>query len=348
MTGMKNKDRYWDCLDQAMDASHGGRTEEALAWLDEALKAVPDGAEAHNGRGEILWDESRIDEAVYEFELAALADPKFVSAHLNRVELLIEEIGEFEQAIVLCDDLLSGRGNLPRMDFATESEIYYLKSKALFYLDDLEGARFLVRRATKTYGDVGVYRSFEGQLSFELGMFDEALHNFERSTSLEPDSPHAFYYLGLVLERFDRSEEANIAFIRANSLDPEHYFLPTEVEESAFEQAVSEALTNLPRSMQAYVDPSLVMVEDFPNPDVLVEGKISPQVFGLFLGAPRSESLFSEIGRSQDRMILFKKNLEKVCRTHPELVDQIELTVRHEVGHYLGLDEDDLARLGLA
>ncbi len=53
---MKDKDRYWDCLDQAMEASHGGRTEEALAWLDEALKAQHDGAEARNGRGEILWD----------------------------------------------------------------------------------------------------------------------------------------------------------------------------------------------------------------------------------------------------------------------------------------------------
>ena len=47
-----------------MEASHGGRTEEALAWLDEALKAQPNGAEAHNGRGEILWDEGRIDEAL--------------------------------------------------------------------------------------------------------------------------------------------------------------------------------------------------------------------------------------------------------------------------------------------
>ena len=36
---MRNKDRYWDCLDQAMEASHGGRTEEALAWLDEANHA---------------------------------------------------------------------------------------------------------------------------------------------------------------------------------------------------------------------------------------------------------------------------------------------------------------------
>ena len=49
-----------------------------------------------------------------------------------------------------------------------------------------------------------------------------------------------------------------------------------------------------------------------------------------------------------DRIILFKKNLEKVCQDEEELIDQIQVTVRHEVGHYLGLDEDDLERLGLA
>src|SRR5512134_1630177 len=117
---MRDNDRYWDCLDQAMEASHGGRTEEALSWLEEAL---------------------------YELELAAMADPKFMTAHLNRTELLIEEMGEYEQALQLCDDLLSGRPELPRPDRATEAEIHYLKAKGLFYLDDLEGALFLVRRA---------------------------------------------------------------------------------------------------------------------------------------------------------------------------------------------------------
>ena len=133
---MKNKDRYWDCLDHAMEASHGGRTDEALAWLDEALKAHPGGAEAHNGRGEILWDEGRIDEALHEIEQATQADPKFGAAHLNRAEILIEELGEFEHAVQQCDRLLSGDPELPRPDKATEAEIYYLKSKGLFYMDD--------------------------------------------------------------------------------------------------------------------------------------------------------------------------------------------------------------------
>ncbi|MEO2163864.1 MAG: tetratricopeptide repeat protein, partial [bacterium] len=135
----KDKDRYWDCLDQAMEASHGGRIEEALAWLDEALRVHPDGAEAHNGRGEILWDDGRIDEALIEFDRATLADGKFTAAHLNRIELLIEELGEFGTAVRLADELLSGRSELPRPDRALQAEVYYLKSKTLFYQDDLEG-----------------------------------------------------------------------------------------------------------------------------------------------------------------------------------------------------------------
>jgi predicted Zn-dependent protease with MMP-like domain len=49
-----------------------------------------------------------------------------------------------------------------------------------------------------------------------------------------------------------------------------------------------------------------------------------------------------------DRVILFKKNLEKVCHDRNELLEQIQVTVKHEIGHYLGLDEEALERLGLA
>jgi predicted Zn-dependent protease with MMP-like domain len=49
-----------------------------------------------------------------------------------------------------------------------------------------------------------------------------------------------------------------------------------------------------------------------------------------------------------DRVILFKKNLEKWCRDADELVEQIHVTVKHEIGHYLGFSEEDLERLGLA
>jgi len=345
---MKNIDRYWDCLDQAMEASHGGRTDEALAWLDEALLAHPEGAEAHNGRGEILWDEGRIDESLHEFERSLVADPKFVTAHLNRIELLVEDLGEFEQAVALCDELISGNPTLPRLDHGSEAEVYYLKAKSVFYLDDLEGALFLVRRALKTGGEVPIYRAFDGQILFELGRFNEARRSLEVAATLDPESGHALYHLALVLERLGADDEAADAFARANALDPAHYPLPVAIDEAEFRKVAGEAIDNLPRSIREYVEDVPILVEDYPSPELLSEENISPQILGLYIGIPRTEAGVTDQPQDLTRVILFKKNLEKVCRDASELIEQIQVTVRHEVGHHLGLSEEDLERLGLA
>ena len=345
---MNDKDRYWDCLDRAMEASHGGRTDDALAWLDEALRAQPNGAEAHNGRGEILWDEGRIDEAGYQFELATQADPKFVTAHLNRIELLIEELGDHEQAIQYCDRLLAGRDPLPRPDRATEAEVLYLKSKALFYLDDLEGALFLVRRAIKTEGDIAIYRAFEGQILFEFGRFQEAKRVLDCAVAMDPEAAHAVYHLGLVLERLGPAAEAARAFAKANAYDPERYPLPVEIDEEGFRRAAADAFDNLPRSIREYVADALLVVEDFPSAEMLADERLSPQTLGLYVGVPRTEAGANDQPQDVERMILYKKNLEKICRDEDDLIEQIQVTVRHEIGHHLGLSEEDLEGLGLA
>ncbi len=345
---MRDKDRYWDCLDQAMDASHGGRTEEALAWLDEALKAHPGGAEAHNGRGEILWEAGKVEEALYEFDRAIAADPKFITAHLNRAELLIEGFNDYEQAMEHCDRLLAGSEDLPRLDRGVEAELYYLKSKSLFYVDDLEGALFLVRRALKAGGEQGVYRAFEGQLLFELGRFEEARSQLERSMALDPESAHAIYHFALVAERLGESDAAAGAFATADALEPENYPQPTEVDMETFERSAAEALENLPRSIREYVENVPLLIEDFPAEDLIRGENVSPQILGIFIGIPRTEAGVTEPTEDMDRVILFKKNLEKVCRDRSDLIEQIQVTVKHEIGHYLGLDEEDLERLGLA
>ena len=357
-----DKDRYWDCLDQAMDASHGGRVEEALAWLDEALKAHPGGAEAHNGRGEILWDEGRIDESLYEFDRAIEADSKFSSAHLNRLEILVEELAEYRLALEACDELLAGDASLPRLESVFQAEICYLKSKSLFYLDDLEGAVFLIRRSLKSLGDHPTYSAFEGHVLFEMGDYPASRRVLERAAHVDPDSPHVAYSLGLVLERVafeeghegatTREEEteaiAQMAFARANALDPLLFPIPLQVSEEFFADAVRVALDNLPASVREYIANVPLTVEGFPSLEMVKRERVSPQILGLFMGVPRTEASCTEQISDLDRVILFKRNLEKICRSRDELIEQIQITVRHEIGHYLGLDEGDLERLGLA
>ncbi len=345
---MLDQDRYWDCLDQAMQASSGGRVDEALAWLEEALRANPGGAEAHNGRGEILWDNGRHEEAQQEFGRAIEADHGLHAAHLNRVEILIEEFQEFEEALDLTDGLLA-----TALDRGIEAEIYYLKAKAYFYLEDLDGALFLLRRAIRTHGEVGVYRSFEGQILFEMGLYEEARRSLDRAGVLEPESPHTLYHSALVLEHLGALEKADKLFGQAAEQAPDQYPAPVRIEGPVFEAAAEAALGSLPQEIQRYVENCPILIEELPAQDLVRDFNVSPQLLGLFVGTPADEPGSSPTWgtapkEGPDQIFLFKRNLEKVAQTRAELIEQIQITVKHEIGHYLGFDEEEIDRLGLA
>jgi predicted Zn-dependent protease with MMP-like domain len=164
---------------------------------------------------------------------------------------------------------------------------------------------------------------------------------------MDPEAAHAVYHLGLVLERIGPVGEADRAFAKANALDPERYPLPVEVDEPTFRQAAADAFDNLPRSIREYVEDVPLLVEDFPSPELLAEENLSPQILGIYLGVPRTEAGANDQPQDLTRVILYKRNLEKVCRDEDELVEQIQITVRHEIGHHLGLSEEDLEGLGL-
>jgi predicted Zn-dependent protease with MMP-like domain/Flp pilus assembly protein TadD len=345
---MLDRDRYWDCLDQAHQASSGGRIEEALAWFDEALRANPNGAEAHSGRGEILWDNGRLEESLREFERAIEVDGELHAAHLNRIELLIEEFQDFEEALDSCDALLD-----LTLDPRTEAEVYYLKAKALFYLDDLDGGLFLLRRAIKVHGEEGIYRAFEGQILFEMGRYEDARYSLERSLALDSASAHALYHQALVLEHLGDPKTAEKLFARAANLAPEIYPLPLRIDRRAFEAAAEEALESLPGEIRRYIANCPVIVHDLPERELVQSENVSPQVLGLFQGIPATEPGASPthgtaVVLAPDRVLLFRRNLEKIAQSEEDLVEQIQITVKHEIGHFLGLDEEELERLGLA
>ena len=109
-----------------------------------------------------------------------------------------------------------------------------------------------------------------------------------------------------------------------------------------------EALDNLPRSIREYIADVPIVVEDYPSEEMIAEQNVSPQVLGLYIGVPRTEAESVQHDGDFTRVILYKKNVEKICRDRDDLIEQIQITVRHEVGHHLGLSEEDLERLGLA
>jgi predicted Zn-dependent protease with MMP-like domain len=72
---------------------------------------------------------------------------------------------------------------------------------------------------------------------------------------------------------------------------------------------------------------------------------LSPSCVGLFDPTPLAPGL--DVPGQPVRIFLYRKNLEISCFSEEELVDEIGVTLLHEIGHHFGLDESDLDERGL-
>jgi predicted Zn-dependent protease with MMP-like domain len=69
-------------------------------------------------------------------------------------------------------------------------------------------------------------------------------------------------------------------------------------------------------------------------------------LFGIFEGVPLTERSITEPPLYPDTILIFQEPLEEACDTVEELEEEIEITVVHEVAHFVGMSEERLAELG--
>jgi len=113
---------------------------------------------------------------------------------------------------------------------------------------------------------------------------------------------------------------------------------------AAFEDVVRRALDGVPPEIAAYLENVAVVVEDEPTDEELIEVGLDPEeetLFGLYQGVALTERE-QYGGVLPDRIVVYRLPLLEACRDRAELIREIQDTVVHEVGHYFGLDEDDL------
>jgi predicted Zn-dependent protease with MMP-like domain len=133
------------------------------------------------------------------------------------------------------------------------------------------------------------------------------------------------------------------------ALDPGAPPVPRLAPE-AFEGVIAEAIEALNPETKAALERCEIAVEPVPAVwmvDASDPAETPPDMLGLFAGASELERSEYETGVLPPRIFLFQRNLERACRTHAELVEQIRVTLLHEIGHMLGFDEKGVADLGL-
>jgi predicted Zn-dependent protease with MMP-like domain len=117
-----------------------------------------------------------------------------------------------------------------------------------------------------------------------------------------------------------------------------------------FVRLVEAALDALPERFRRRLHNIAVLVEDYPpgqrrgrsRPRPRATGRSRPLTLGLYVGTPATEKGTFDLPYGPDHIILYQKNIEAVCRTEREIREQVLLTVMHELGHYFGMDEEQL------
>lgn len=168
----------------------------------------------------------------------------------------------------------------------------------------------------------------------------------------EEELPETLEVLSRLRERQGRDEEALELMRKARALDPEHFFLPARMSRGEFEGCAEEALKLLPEPFREAMRGQLtLMVEPVPSEAVLREEEppLDPGILGLYAGLPLPAREPSQGGASlPDRIYLFQRNIERISPDRDTLVEEIAVTLLHEIGHFLGFDEEELEALDLA
>ncbi len=107
-----------------------------------------------------------------------------------------------------------------------------------------------------------------------------------------------------------------------------------------FDELVSDALDELPPELTRLMDNVVVLVEDRNSEE--------PSLLGLYEGIALTERGWDYGGQLPDRIFIYRKALLDVCDSREDVIDEVAITVVHEIAHHFGIDDERLHQLGWA
>lgn len=179
------------------------------------------------------------------------------------------------------------------------------------------------------------------------GAWEDVVETLRRAVEVDDEDADAHHLLGSAYLELDDHDRGRAHYLRTWELDGAAD--EADVDGPLADRIADEArrvLDSLPQEYQERLGNVLVVLEPRPS-RALVEEGFDPRAYGLFEGLDHVAHLNHAQSTQITRIVLFSTNL---CADFPEpedLMEEVRVTVLHEVGHYFGLDEDDMVRLGL-
>ncbi|NKY49938.1 metallopeptidase family protein [Nocardia vermiculata] len=115
--------------------------------------------------------------------------------------------------------------------------------------------------------------------------------------------------------------------------------MPVTMSESRFEELVGDALDSIPAELTRAIENVVVLIEPRDRDD--------PHLLGLYHGIALTDRMDSQYGGAlPDTVTIYREAILEMCSDEQEVVDEVAITVVHEIAHYFGIDEQRLHQLG--
>ncbi|WP_039794231.1 metallopeptidase family protein [Nocardia araoensis] len=114
--------------------------------------------------------------------------------------------------------------------------------------------------------------------------------------------------------------------------------MPVTMSDDRFEKLVGDALDLIPPELTRAIDNVVVLIEP-RNPE-------DPHLLGLYHGIALTERDSHYGGALPDTVTIYREAILEHCGDEAEVVEEVAITVIHEIAHYFGIDEDRLHQLG--
>lgn len=110
------------------------------------------------------------------------------------------------------------------------------------------------------------------------------------------------------------------------------------VTDERFDEMVDDALDKIPDEFARRMRNVVILVQE--------HNEENPSILGLYEGVALTERTFDHTGYLPDTISIYKTALENIASSETQLAHEVEVTVFHEIGHYFGIDEEQLHALG--
>lgn len=313
-------------LDRGWDLAQRGDAPGAEASARKALELEAQSPEAHNLLGFAAALRGDFDEAMEYYRQSIALDDTFLEAILNAAELCIHPLGEFEEAVELCEEALS---LVESGDELTDTLL--LKFDAHLGLGDREAALASLRLIPKGPFENPGHAFLVGRAYFEMGESALAEELLLDASKREPESADPPYYLALISDQRGDIAGATEALLRSRYLDSLTEGPPWSLTREAFLATTRKAALSVTPRLRASLDEREIHTADLPGVEAIVEGA-DPR-------APVLVDVLEDDGAV--RVFVYQKNMERIAGSVDRLAEEIRDAIEREVA--AALLGDDLA-----